>query len=79
MCLASQTAVMLRIDLIHTSMEAEQKWVSPHVEVKVKSRLASHTFPLRGEGGGGGGIKTGTSSVVQGDFYLCLTESHFTW
>lgn len=45
MCLASQTAVMLRIDLIHTSMEAEQKWVSPHVEVKVKSRLASHTFP----------------------------------
>lgn len=43
--LASQTAVMLRIDLIHTSMEAEQKWVSPHVEVKVKSRLASHTFP----------------------------------
>lgn len=52
--LASQTAVTLRIDSIHMSMEAEQKWVSPHVEEELKSRLTSLTLP------GGGGVKTNT-------------------
>lgn len=50
--LASQTAVTLRIDSIHMSMEAEQKWVSPHVEEELKSRLTSLTLP------GGGRVKT---------------------
>lgn len=49
---ASQTAVPLRIASIHMSTEAEHKWVSPHVEEKLKSRLTSLTLP------GGGGVKT---------------------
>lgn len=50
--LASQTAVGLRIDSIHMSIEAEQKWVSPQVEEKLKCRLTSLTLP------GGERVKT---------------------
>lgn len=46
--LASQTAATLRIDPIHMSIETEPKWVSPHVEEKLKSRLTSLTLH-RGE------------------------------
>lgn len=57
MSLASQTAATLRIDSIHMSIEAEQKWVSPHVEEKLKCRLTSLTLP------GGGRVKTISSRI----------------
>lgn len=54
---ASQTAAALGIDSIHMSIEAEQKWVSPHVEEKLKSRLTCLTLP------GGGGKTTPPGSI----------------
>lgn len=54
MSLASQR---LRIDSIHMSMKAEQKWVSPHVEEKLKSRMTSLNLP------GGEKVKTISSWI----------------
>lgn len=66
MSLASQTPVTLRIDSIHTSIDAEQKWVSPHVGERLKSRLTSLTLP------GGERVKTISSwiDIVQDYHYI---------
>lgn len=62
--LASQTARTLRIDSIHLSIEAEQKWVSPHVEEKLKSRLTSRTLP------GGERVKTISSWIDRSEIIV---------
>lgn len=66
--LASQTPASLRIDSIHASIEAEQKWVSPHVEEKLESRLTSLTLP------GGGREKTISSWINTIRDYHYYTE-----